>query len=49
MYFVQFTILCMYFDMFLSTTRVFILSLYVYCARRYVLDMLYMDIDVYIF
>ena len=33
MYFVQFTILCMYFDIFLPTMRVFMLSLYVEYAR----------------
>jgi len=48
-YFVQFTILCMYFDMFLLMTFVFMLSLYVLYARWYVLNMWYMNIHVYIF
>ena len=48
-YFVQFTILCMYFDIFLPTTLVFMLSLYVLSVRWYVLNMWYMNFDVYIF
>ena len=48
-YFVQFTILCMYFDIFLPTTLVLILSHYVLSARWYVLNMWYMNFNVYIF
>jgi len=42
-------LLCIYFDMFLPTTLVFMLSLYVLCVRWYVLNMWYMNIHVYIF
>ena len=48
-YFVLFTTLCMYFDIFLPTTLVIILSRYVLSARWYVLNMWYMNFDGYIF
>ena len=38
-YFVQFTIFCMYFDIFLPTTHAFMLSRYVLSVRWYVLNM----------
>ena len=48
-YFVKFSILCMYFDIFLPTALGFMLSRYILSARWYVLNMWYMNFDVYIF